>query len=197
MRRECRESFPRHCGLAIPKCITARSVTRAVVHAGIANQRSPLKSMAGKTFPAFPTHAQPAILHIGKMPMGYIQTWWNSCHQYFLNDNFACATHNFTHLVRSPWPTHYIIYAMGQKNSSYTTVIARVRTQRCSYWRLRTQAAGHRHPQCGLNIRGWVGWGLDGGMGWVGGGVCVCGGVVLRKKLTGVCGSGFRSDSLG
>ena len=25
MRRECRERFPRHCGLAIPACITARA----------------------------------------------------------------------------------------------------------------------------------------------------------------------------
>ena len=25
MRRECRECFPRHCGLAIPTCITARA----------------------------------------------------------------------------------------------------------------------------------------------------------------------------
>ena len=33
MRRECRERVPRHRGLAIPTCITAR----AVMHAGIAN----------------------------------------------------------------------------------------------------------------------------------------------------------------
>ena len=32
------------------------------MHAGIANLGFPLKSVAGKTFPAFPTHAQPAIL---------------------------------------------------------------------------------------------------------------------------------------
>ena len=42
-------------------CVTAR----AVMHAGIANLRFPLKSAAGgKTFPAFPVHAQPAILRI-------------------------------------------------------------------------------------------------------------------------------------
>ena len=37
----------------------------AVMHAGIANQRFPLKSVAGKTFPAFLAHVQPAILRIG------------------------------------------------------------------------------------------------------------------------------------
>ena len=31
MRRECRERFPRHRGLAIPTCITAR----ALMHVGI------------------------------------------------------------------------------------------------------------------------------------------------------------------
>ena len=44
MRRECRERIPRRSGLAIPTCITAR---------------------ASRTFPAFPAHAQPAILCIG------------------------------------------------------------------------------------------------------------------------------------
>ena len=37
---------------------------RAVMHVGIANLRFPLKSVAGKTFPAIPAHAQPAILRI-------------------------------------------------------------------------------------------------------------------------------------
>ena len=37
---------------------------RAVVHAGIANPRFPLKAVAGKTFPAFPAHAKPTILRI-------------------------------------------------------------------------------------------------------------------------------------
>ena len=60
MRRKCRERFPRHRGLAIPTCIKAR----AVMHAGIANQRFPLKSVAGKMFPASPAHVQTAILRI-------------------------------------------------------------------------------------------------------------------------------------
>ena len=42
MRRECRERFSRHRGLAIPT----------------------LKSVAGKAFPAFPAHEQPEILRI-------------------------------------------------------------------------------------------------------------------------------------
>ena len=37
---------------------------RAVMHAEIANKRFPLKLVAGKTFPAFPAHAQPTILRI-------------------------------------------------------------------------------------------------------------------------------------
>ena len=38
MRRECRERFPRHRGLAIPTGITARACdARAVMYAGIAN----------------------------------------------------------------------------------------------------------------------------------------------------------------
>ena len=37
---------------------------RAVMHAGIANWRFHLNSVVGKTFPAFPAHAQPAILGI-------------------------------------------------------------------------------------------------------------------------------------
>ena len=60
MRREYRECFSRHHGLAIPACI----MERAVMHAGIANYRLPLKLMAAKTFPAFPAHAQRAILRI-------------------------------------------------------------------------------------------------------------------------------------
>ena len=34
------------------------------MHAGVANKRFPFKSVAGKTFPAFPVHAQPAILRL-------------------------------------------------------------------------------------------------------------------------------------
>ena len=36
----------------------------AVMHQGIVHQRFPLKSVARKTFPAFPMHMQTAILHI-------------------------------------------------------------------------------------------------------------------------------------
>ena len=37
---------------------------RAVMHAGIVNWRFPLKSVSGKTLPAFQAHAQPVILRI-------------------------------------------------------------------------------------------------------------------------------------
>ena len=37
---------------------------RVVMHAGIANLRLPVKTVAGKMFPAFPAHTQPAILRI-------------------------------------------------------------------------------------------------------------------------------------
>ena len=37
---------------------------RAVMHAGTDNSRFPLKWTPGKTFPAFPAHAKPAILRI-------------------------------------------------------------------------------------------------------------------------------------
>ena len=36
----------------------------AVMHAGIANWRTSLKSVAGKTIPAFPAHAKSTILRI-------------------------------------------------------------------------------------------------------------------------------------
>ena len=45
---------------------------RAVMHAGIANQRFPLKLVAGKTFPALQAHAQPAILRIWQEAHGAI-----------------------------------------------------------------------------------------------------------------------------
>ena len=80
MRRECQERFPRHRGLAIPACITARASplsdkkpigflsdsghVLAVMHAETANKIFPFKPVVGKTFPAFPLHAQPAILRI-------------------------------------------------------------------------------------------------------------------------------------
>ena len=64
MGRECRERFPRRCGLAIPTRIAAMRDARAVMHAGIANKRFPLKLVAEEMFPAFPAHAQYTILHI-------------------------------------------------------------------------------------------------------------------------------------
>ena len=63
MRRECRERFLHHRGLAIPTCMTHVRAARAAMHVGIANLRFPLKSVTGK-IPAFPAFAQPAIFRI-------------------------------------------------------------------------------------------------------------------------------------
>ena len=61
MRRECRECFHRHRGLAIPTCITVRP-SRTCRDA--CRGRFPLTSVVGKTFPAFSAHAHPAIVRI-------------------------------------------------------------------------------------------------------------------------------------
>ena len=66
MHRECWERFPRHRGdMYRVTCVT---------HAGIVNYRFHLKSVAGKSFPASPLHAQPAILRI----------WWEVHSSYSL-----------------------------------------------------------------------------------------------------------------
>ena len=44
---------------------------RAVMHDGIAILRFPLKSVAGKTFPAFPAHAQPEFCVFGERFMPF------------------------------------------------------------------------------------------------------------------------------
>ena len=62
---------------------------RALVHAGIANSRFPLKSVAGKTFPAFPVHARPAILGIWLEP----HCMYNSL-SLQVKGQFKWATHN-------------------------------------------------------------------------------------------------------
>ena len=63
MRLECRK---RSYGVSKPDmhhdtCVTG---ARAVMYAGIANKRFPLKSVAGEAFPAFPAYVQPAIRRI-------------------------------------------------------------------------------------------------------------------------------------
>ena len=64
MRRECRERFPRHCGLAIPTCITARAWCTCRDACRDRYLAISLEFGGGKTFPAFPAHVQPAILCI-------------------------------------------------------------------------------------------------------------------------------------
>ena len=64
MRRVCRECLSHSRGLAIPTCIMARAwrTCRDPCRGRLLTFR--LKSVAGKTFPVFQAHAQPAILRI-------------------------------------------------------------------------------------------------------------------------------------
>ena len=71
MRQECRERFPYHRGLTIPKCITARA-RRTCRDAWSLTSGFLWSRFAGKTFPAFPAHAQPAIFVSGKRPMDWL-----------------------------------------------------------------------------------------------------------------------------
>ena len=51
-------------GFVIMGFLSDSGHARAVMHAGIANSRFSLKSVAGKTFLTFPAHARPAVLCI-------------------------------------------------------------------------------------------------------------------------------------
>ena len=64
MRRESRERFSHRRGLASRYASRYVRDAHAVMHAGIANWRFPLKSAVEKTFPAFPTHEQHPLLPI-------------------------------------------------------------------------------------------------------------------------------------
>ena len=64
MRQECRERFPSTASWRSRHASWRVRHVRAVMHAEIAKWRFPLKSVVGKTFPAYPVHAQPAILCI-------------------------------------------------------------------------------------------------------------------------------------
>ena len=61
-------TFPRHHGLTIPTCITARASRTCRDACRYRYPAVSFKSVAGKTFPAFAAHAQPAILRI----------WWET-----------------------------------------------------------------------------------------------------------------------
>ena len=67
---------------------------RAVMHASIDDYRFPLESVAGKTFPTFPAHAQPAILRI-----------WQEAHR----DIFA-KSYGFLDILQ-----HNVLMALYQK----------------------------------------------------------------------------------
>ena len=65
MRLECRERFLRHCRLVIPRCIMARASTHVPwCMSGSLTSGFLWRSVMGKTLPAFPAIAQPAILRI-------------------------------------------------------------------------------------------------------------------------------------
>ena len=64
MRRECRERFPRHRGTAIPTGITARASRTCRDACRDRLLAVSFEIGGGENVPAFPAHAQPAILHI-------------------------------------------------------------------------------------------------------------------------------------
>ena len=76
MRRECRERFPCYCGLAIPICITARAWRTCRDACRDRWLAVSLKSVAGKTFPAFPAHTHLTVLRIWQEA--------NVCDSYFV-----------------------------------------------------------------------------------------------------------------
>ena len=65
MRRECRERFPRHCGLAIPPCITARA-SRTCRYAW--RELAVSFEVGGKTFTVFRMR-NPQFYVTGKGPV--------------------------------------------------------------------------------------------------------------------------------
>ena len=71
MRRERRECFPSHRGLAIPTSITARSSCTCRYACWDHWLAVSFEVDGGETFPTFPAHAQPAILRICKRPIQY------------------------------------------------------------------------------------------------------------------------------
>ena len=82
---------------------------RAVMHAGIANKRFPLKSVVGETFRAFSAHAQPTIYVSGKRPIlgvyVWLTPWWRHQMETFFALLALCegnppATGGFRHIER-------------------------------------------------------------------------------------------------
>ena len=102
MRRECRELFPRHRGLTIPVCTCGHA--RAVVLAGIADPRFTLKAVAGKTFPAFPAHAQP-VVHAQHIYPRHCITF-SSCYLFFSNELPLMTNHIFSSTCPK-WSNHF------------------------------------------------------------------------------------------
>ena len=84
MRRECRERFLRQRGLVIPTCITARTWRMCRDACQIANQRFPLKSVAGKRSRHSRCMRNPQIYIFGKRPNVQMTLlyafWWHLPH---------------------------------------------------------------------------------------------------------------------
>ena len=73
LHRECRERFPRHCGSAIPTFITARVWPTCRDACRDRFLAVSFEVGDGTTFPAFPAHAQPAVLRIWQEAQGSFQ----------------------------------------------------------------------------------------------------------------------------
>ena len=94
MRRECRERFPRHRLQRKPQ------VCDPVMHLRHA--------VAGKTFPTFPAHAQPAILRFWKEAHGLCRNWSltvSTTSIVFLKNN-TCYVMSFTFSSYQPFDWH-------------------------------------------------------------------------------------------
>ena len=87
MRRECRERFPRHHGFAIPTRITAHVTHVLWYMPGSLTSGFLLKLVAGKTFPAFPAHAQTATRNFTYLVRGpcSIQMWLLLTRHHFID----------------------------------------------------------------------------------------------------------------
>ena len=101
MRRECRKRFPTTAGKQSRHALRHVRDARAVMHAGIANLQFPLKSVSGKTFPALPVHALPAILLNlvrGPCKRAGLIIMYNDTADHIYNYQATCSTYTDIHL---------------------------------------------------------------------------------------------------
>ena len=74
MRRECRERFPCHRGLAIPACITARAWGTCRDTCRDRQLAVSFEVGGGENVLSIPPHAQPQVSVSGKRPTGMTRT---------------------------------------------------------------------------------------------------------------------------